>query len=63
MSFGAYPAVPLALDRERLNEARKLLATGTDPKEQRKADRTAQLALSANSFQAIAPVARALARG
>ena len=54
MSFGAYPAVPLALARERFNEARKLLATGVDPMEQRKADKTAQRALSTNSFQSIA---------
>ncbi len=37
MSFGSYPDVPLSLARERHREARKLLATGTDPMAQRKA--------------------------
>src|SRR5260370_41869077 len=41
MTFGRYPDVPLALARERLAEARKLLATGSDPLEKRKADKTA----------------------
>jgi integrase len=54
MSFGKYPDVPLALARERHLEARKLLATGIDPMAQRKAEKTAQIALSANSFQSIA---------
>lgn len=54
MSFGAYPAVPLALARERFSEARQLLATGADPMQQRKAERTAQRALNTNSFQSIA---------
>jgi hypothetical protein len=31
MSFGSYPDVSLSLARERHVEARKLLATGTDP--------------------------------
>jgi integrase len=54
MSFGRYPDVPLALARERHTEARKLLATGIDPMAQRKADKTAQAALSVNSFQSVA---------
>lgn len=54
MSFGAYPAVSLALARERFSDARKLLAMGIDPMEQRKADKVAQQALSEHSFQAIA---------
>jgi Arm DNA-binding domain len=40
MSFGKYPEVSLSLARERHAEARKLLATGVDPMEQRKAERT-----------------------
>jgi integrase len=56
MSFGKYPEVPLALARERHLEARKLMATGIDPMVQRKAEKTAQMALSANSFQSIASV-------
>ena len=54
MTFGAYPDVPLALAREQHAEARKLLASGLDPMEQRKADKAAQQALSADSFQSIA---------
>ncbi len=54
MSFGRYPDVPLALARERHLEARKLLATGIDPMAQRKVEKTAQMATSANSFQRVA---------
>lgn len=53
MSFGAYPAVSLALARERFIEARKLLATGVDPMQQRKADKLVQQASSAHSFRTI----------
>jgi hypothetical protein len=35
MTFGKYPHVPLSLARERHAEARKLLATGTDPMAER----------------------------
>jgi len=54
MSFGRYPDVSLALARERHGEARKLLATGIDPMAQRKVEKSAQLALSVNSFQSVA---------
>jgi integrase len=54
MSFGQYPDVSLALARERHAAARTLLATGIDPMVQRKAAKTAQLALSVNSFQSVA---------
>jgi integrase len=54
MSFGKYPDVPLALARERHTEARRLLAMGTDPMAQRKADKTAAKCASENSFQTIA---------
>src|SRR5271166_4368182 len=50
MSFGSYPDVPLSLARERHTEARKLLATGTDPMAERKAEKAA----AENSFQSIA---------
>ncbi len=50
MSFGSYPDVSLSLARERHAEARKLLATGTDPMAQRKAEK----AQAENSFQSIA---------
>ena len=54
MTFGAYPDVSLSLARERHAEARKLLASGLDPMEQRKAEKTAQRTLSADSFESIA---------
>jgi Fe2+ transport system protein FeoA len=50
MSFGGYPDVSLALARERHGEARKLRAMGIDPMAQRKIEKTAQMALSLNSF-------------
>jgi len=50
MSFGGYPDVPLSLARERHLEARKMLATGTDPMVERKAEKAA----AENSFQSIA---------
>lgn len=54
MSFGRYPEVPLALARERHLEARKLFASGIDPMAQRKVEKTAQMANTANSFQSVA---------
>jgi integrase len=49
MTFGKYPDVPLSLARERHSEARKLLATGTDPMAERKAEKAA----SENSFESV----------
>ena len=54
MALGKYPAVSLAVARERHGEGRKLLATGIDPMAQRKADKTAQQVLSKNSFARVA---------
>ncbi len=54
MSFGKYPDVPLALARERHAEARKLLASGLDPMEQRKAAKTAEKVAAENSFRSMA---------
>ena len=54
MSLGKYPAVSLALARERHGEARQLLASGVDPMAQRKADRTEEKIASENSFQSVA---------
>ena len=42
LSLGTYPEVPLKLARERRDEARALVAAGTDPSEARKADKAAQ---------------------
>jgi len=52
MSFGSYPDVSLSLARERHVKARKLLATGTDPMAERKAEKTA----TEDSFQSVARV-------
>ena len=54
MSLGKYPAVTLALARERHSDARKLLATGVDPMAQRKIEKTAQKVSCENSFQSVA---------
>lgn len=54
MSLGKYPAVSLALARERHSAARKLLATGTDPMALRRVEKTAQQAANENSFASIA---------
>jgi integrase len=54
MSFGQYPDVPLAEARERLGVARRLLAAGLDPMEQRKIVKTASMVADAESFQTVA---------
>lgn len=54
MSIGTYPDVSLASARTRRDDARKLLAAGIDPGEQRKAAKVAGVERSANSFSAIA---------
>ncbi len=53
ISFGTYPEISLAQARERREEARKLLANGVDPSENRKAVKSAKDKLLANSFEAI----------
>lgn len=50
MTFGSYPDVSLSLARERHAAARKLLASGTDPMAERKAEKAA----AENSFQSVA---------
>lgn len=54
LSFGTYPDVGLADARDRRDNARKLLAAGVDPGEQRKAERAAGSERAANSFEVIA---------
>jgi integrase len=54
LSFGVYPAVSLKDARERRDEARKLLANGIDPGEQRKAVKSARGERDANSFEVVA---------
>ena len=47
LSLGTYPEVPLSLARQRRDEARALVADGTDPSAARKADKVAQAAEAA----------------
>ena len=54
LSLGVYPDVGLKDARERRDEARKQVATGTDPAENRKALKTARADRTANSFEVVA---------
>ncbi len=54
LALGIYPDVSLSAAREKHQEARKLLAAGTDPMEKKKADKVARLTASANSFEVVA---------
>jgi len=53
LSLGTYPDVSLAEARERHAAARKLLAAGVDPGENRKASKAARAESAANSFEVI----------
>lgn len=54
LSFGVYPDTGLADARVKREEARKLVAAGIDPGEQRKATKAAGIERSANSFEVVA---------
>ncbi|MEJ1962261.1 MAG: integrase arm-type DNA-binding domain-containing protein [Gammaproteobacteria bacterium] len=54
ISLGVYPDVGLKDARERLDAARKLVAAGIDPSEQRKAQKLATIARVEHTFEAIA---------
>jgi integrase len=54
LSFGAYPDVSLADARDRRDQARKQIANGIDPSEQRKAAKATRAGLAANTFEVIA---------
>ena len=54
LSLGVYPDVSLKKARERHGSARKLLADGVNPSENRKAQKDSQLERAANSFEVIA---------
>lgn len=54
LAFGAYPEVSLLDTRQKRDEARKLLAAGTDLAEQRKTDQRAAKVASGHTFKAIA---------
>ena len=53
MSFGSYDLVSLAEAREKRDTARKQVANGIDPVEERKAQKLAQQLSTENSFEAI----------
>lgn len=54
LSLGTYPEVSLKAARDRRDDARKLLADGVDPSENRKAVKSAKTERAANSFEVIA---------
>jgi integrase len=54
LALGSYPDVTLATAREKLEEARRLVADGIDPIENRKAKKADIEEQSANSFEAVA---------
>jgi integrase len=54
LSLGTYPDTGLADARDKRDAARKLLAAGVDPGEQRKAEKAAGAERGANSFEVVA---------
>lgn len=54
LSMGVYPDTALKVARDRRDEARKLLALGIDPSENRRAIKHAQADRVANSFEVVA---------
>ena len=54
LSLGVYPEIGLKDARERRDQARRLLANGIDPSQNRKAQKSAQLTRSTNSFEVVA---------
>lgn len=54
LSMGVYPDVGLKDARAKRDEARKLLANGIDPSENRKAQKNARSEQAANSFEVVA---------
>ncbi|MFA5959086.1 MAG: integrase arm-type DNA-binding domain-containing protein [Tatlockia sp.] len=54
LALGVYPDVKLEKARERRDEARKMLAEGIDPCENRKATKSSKAGQNANSFEIVA---------
>lgn len=54
MALGSYPDVSLAQAREAMGAARKVLAAGSDPMAERKAEKLAKQSAAENSFQTVA---------
>ncbi len=53
LALGVYPEVTLALARNRREDARRLLAQGTDPSQQKKDAAAAKAGLDALTFESI----------
>ncbi|QNN47044.1 integrase arm-type DNA-binding domain-containing protein [Thermomonas brevis] len=53
LSLGTYPAVGLQDARDRRDEARRLVASGTDPSAKRQTDKDASHKAAANTFEAV----------
>jgi integrase len=54
LSLGSFPEVSLASARAKRDDARKLIAEGKDPSQQRKEDRLAAATATRNTFRAVA---------
>jgi len=54
LSLGVYPDVSLKIARDRQDEARKLLADGIDPSQNRKALKAVKIQFGGNSFEVVA---------
>lgn len=54
LSFGAYPAVSLSSARDKRDEAKRLLAAGTDPAHHTRLEKIERQIAGANSFRALA---------
>ena len=54
LSMGVYPDTSLKLAREKRDDARRLLAAGTDPGAQRRSNKAAGIDRAANSFEVVA---------
>jgi hypothetical protein len=53
LALGPFPAVSLAAARDRRDEAKKLIAAGTDPSDKRKLDRLTEETANRNTFGAL----------
>lgn len=54
LSLGVYPDITLKTARDRRDEARKLIADGIDPSQNRKALKAAKIEIAGNSFEVVA---------
>lgn len=54
IGFGSYPEVSLASARDKREEARKLVAAGTNPSQKRKDDKAATAVANTNTFGVVA---------